>query len=259
MNNIHSLILVTNDDGIASPGLHAAAAAMEKLGEVLIVAPERQQSGMGRSMPPGYEGRITRRALALNGRTVEAYAVDGSPAQAVLHAIVELAPRKPDLVVSGINYGENVGSGITVSGTVGAAMEGADWGIPAIAFSLQTPPEYYLSHSGDVDTRAAAYWLAFFARRILSEGLPRGVDLLKIDVPQSATPATHWRYTRSSRQRYFCPIKPQRASLDGPGPMGYEIRYDLDTLEKDGDIRAVMVDRVIAVTPLTLDLTARME
>jgi 5'-nucleotidase len=250
------LILVTNDDGVGSPGLRAAAAALDEMGDVLIVAPLQQQSGVGRAMPPGYEGCITRQRLAINGRQVEAFGIEGSPAQVVQHGVMELAPRQPDLLVAGINYGENIGSGITVSGTVGAAMEGADFGVPSLAVSLQTAPEYYLNHSEAVDFGTTVYFLKLFARQALSAGLPPGVDLLKIDVPQSATPRTPWRWTRMSRQRYFVPVKPHRRRPGDPGPMGFEIRVDLQTLEPDSDIRAVAVDAVVSVTPLTLDMTA---
>jgi len=256
MNRQRPLILITNDDGIGSPGLHAAAVALEEMGEVLIVAPAHQQSGMGRSKPPTYEGRICRQTFKFNGRQVEGYCVEGSPAQVVEHGIIEIATRRPDLVVSGINYGENIGSGITVSGTVGAAMEGADLGIPALAVSLQTAPEHYLNPSDAVDMTVAAHFLRLLARQTLSAGLPPGVDLLKIDVPQSATPQTPWRWTRVSRQRYFYPVKPHRRRPIDPGPMGFEIRIDMDTLEPDSDIRAVAIDGVVSVTPLTLDMTA---
>jgi 5'-nucleotidase len=253
------LILITNDDGISSPGLRAAAAALEEMGELLVVAPAQQRSGAGRSMPPSSEGRILRQKIALNGRQIEGYGVEGSPAQVVEHGIVEIATRRPDLIVSGINYGENIGSGITVSGTVGAAMEGADFGIPAIAFSLQTAPEHYLNPSDAVDMSVAIHFLKLFARQTLDTGLPPGVDLLKIDIPQSATPQTPWRWTRVSRQRYFYPVKPHRRRPTDPGPMGFEIRIDMDALEADSDIRAIAVDGVVSITPLTLDMTARVE
>ena len=259
MHKQSPLILITNDDGIHSPGLRAAAATLELMGEILIVAPAQQQSGMGRSMPPFYEGSICRQTIQVNGHEIEGYCVEGSPTQVVQHGLVEIAPRKPDLVVSGINYGENIGSGITISGTVGAAMEGADFQIPALAVSLNTAPEHYLNPSETVDMRVAAYFLQFFAKRTLEVGLPPGADLLKIDVPQAATPQTPWRWTRVSRQRYFYPVKPHRRRPSDSGPLGFEIRIDLDTLEPDSDIRAVIVDGVVSVTPLTLDMTARVE
>ena len=253
------LILITNDDGISSPGLRAAATALAELGEVLVVAPAVQQSGAGRSMPPASEGSIVRHRIALNGGQIDGYAVEGSPAQAVQHGVLEIASRRPDLLVSGINYGENIGSAITVSGTVGAAMEGADFGIPSIAFSQQTDPCYYLNASESVDLGVAMHFLQFFARPVIEVGLPPGADLLKIDVPMSATLQTPWRWTRLSRQRYFHPVKPHRRRPGDPGPMGFEPRIDLDRLEPDSDICSIAVDGVVSVTPVTLDMTARVE
>jgi 5'-nucleotidase len=138
-------------------------------------------------------------------------------------------------------------------------MEGADFEIPALAVSQKTAPEHYLNPSETVDMRAAAYFVQLFARQTLQAGLPAGADLLKIDVPQSATPQSPWRWTRVSRQRYFYPVRPHRRRPIDPGPMGFEIRIDMDTLEPDSDIRAVIVDGVVSVTPMTLDLTARVD
>ena len=135
MSEQRPLILFTNDDGIQSPGLWAAVEALDPLGDLLVVAPREQQSGTGRSLPVTSEGRIYKQARRINGHELTVYAVDGTPAQAVQHGILELAPRLPSLVVSGINYGENTGNGVTISGTVGAGLEAASLGIPALAVS----------------------------------------------------------------------------------------------------------------------------
>ena len=127
------LILLTNDDGIKSPGLAAAAAALDPIGELLIVAPTEQQSGTGRSMPVHSDGRLFETTISANGQTWNAFSANATPAQAVQHAVLELAERKPALAVSGINFGENVGLGVTISGTVGAALEAAAHRIPALA------------------------------------------------------------------------------------------------------------------------------
>ena len=124
------LILITNDDGVHSKGLWAAAEALAALGEVLVVAPEEEQSSTGRSLPRSSLGRIRKVEAEVNGQMVTGYSVHGSPAQTVQHALLELVPRPPDLVVSGINYGENIGTSVTISGTVGAAFEAAAFGIP---------------------------------------------------------------------------------------------------------------------------------
>lgn len=253
------LILFTNDDGINSPGIYAAAQACLALGEILIVAPQEQQSGAGRSMPSRNEGRVYPKEFTFGSQTLIGYGIEGSPAQIVQHALLEFASRTPDLVISGINYGENVGEGITVSGTIGAAMEAASVNIAALAVSRQTLPEYHLSHSHDIDFAVAAHFVRLFAERVLRKGLPIGADLLKIEVPQSATIDTAIRWTRLSRQRYFYALKPHRRRPTDPGPLGYEIRILTETLEADSDIKAVIVDQVIAATAIKLDLTAPIE
>jgi 5'-nucleotidase len=160
-------ILLTNDDGIRSPGLWAAAAALAPLGYVTVVAPLNQWSGAGRSMPDDSEGRIYEERVTVGGQTWQVHAVSGTPAQAVQHGLVELMPAYPDLIVAGINYGENVGTGVTISGTVGAALEGASFGVPGLAVSLQTESQYHLSHSTEIDFTAAAYFTHKFARLLL--------------------------------------------------------------------------------------------
>src|SRR5215467_7022964 len=146
MQTERPLILFTNDDGIASPGLWAVVDAFYDVGDVLVVAPREQQSGMGRSLPVTSEGRIIEQERLIRGEPNKVYAVDGTPAQAVQHGVIELADRLPSLVVSGINYGENCGNGVTISGTVGAALEAASLGIPAIAVSQQTAFDLHKSY-----------------------------------------------------------------------------------------------------------------
>lgn len=256
-NQSTPLILVTNDDGIQSPGLRAAARAALPLGDVLIVAPSRQWSGAGRSLPHGLPGSITRQDLTVNGRPVEAYHVDGSPAAALLHGLFELSPRRPALVISGINYGENLGADVTISGTVGAALEAAAKGLPALAASLQTPQETHTQPSDDVDFTAAVHFTRLLARRLLDVALPFDVDVLKLDVPSSATPETPWRLTRVSRHTYFTPVAPVRESFAEPGRIGYGPLRHPERTEPDSDIYALAVDRVISVAPLSYDLTSR--
>jgi 5'-nucleotidase len=251
-------ILLTNDDGIKSPGLWAAAEALSDLGYVTVAAPREQSSGMGRSLPSTSDGIIRPEFLTVRGKQWTVYAVGGSPAQAVLHAILEIMPQKPDLVVSGINYGENVASGITISGTVGAAMEGAQMGVPALAMSRQTTVDMHHSYSTEIDFSAAAYFTAYFARLLLERKLPPDVDLLKVDVPEDATPQTPWEITRVSRQPYFLPVRPKREAWDMPAPVRYVENADLDG-EQDGDVYILRVKKKVAVTPLSLDMTSRVD
>lgn len=252
------LILLTNDDGIQSPGLHAAAEALAALGWVTVVAPREQWSGAGRSLPSTTGGVIHAQRQEISGDHWEVFAVDGTPAQAVQHGVLELVPRRPDLVVAVINYGENVGSGITISGTVGAAMEAASLGIPSLAVSLETPKEYHLSHSDEIDFSAAAHFTHLFAEILLKTPCPPDVDLLKVDIPATATPQTPWRLTRLSRQRYFLPVKPQRDSFSDRARVDYS-RFIEPGLEPNSDVAALVNERIVSVTPLSLDLTSRID
>lgn len=249
-------ILLTNDDGIRSPGLWAAAKALSTLGYVTVAAPREQSSGTGRSLPISSDGVIQMEMLTVNGQEWPVYAVGGTPAQAVLHGILEIMPVQPDLVVSGINYGENVATGITVSGTVGAAMEAASHFIPALAVSLETEKEHHLSYSADVDFSAAAHFAAKVAALLLERGLPTGVDLLKLDVPSTATVDTPLVWTRLSRQRYFQPVRPERTDWSEQGYIGYEMKVDLSIEPQDSDAFVLIGKRQVSLTPLSLDFTA---
>lgn len=252
------LILLTNDDGIASPGLRAAVEAVFDLGEVLVVAPLRQQTAASRSFPPR-RGEIREHPVRLSdGREVAGWAVDGSPAQAVRWGILALASRQPDLLISGINYGENIGMSVTISGTIGAAIEGATFGVPGLAASLEVEdPAHHLNHSEEVDFSTAGFFLRQFARVMLRADLPPDVDILKLDVPADATPATPWRVTRLSRQRVIhsgVHVENGQRVLKG-----YYRAFDHETLEPDSDVYALLVDRVVSLTPLSIDLTARVD
>ncbi len=257
MSTTSPQILLTNDDGIQSPGLWAAAETLSEIGYVHVVAPREQSTGMGRSLPGSSDGIITPQKIVVNGKEWTVYAVGGSPAQAVQHAVIELMPARPALVVSGINYGENLGTGVTISGTVGAALEAAAMDIPAIAVSLETAKQYHLSYSNEVDFSAAAHFTRFFAQLTMDNYLPKDVDVLKIDVPMAATADTPWRITRLSRKRYYHASPPQRVSWDTPTHIGYQQAEDLTGFAPDTDVYAMCVAREISVTPLSLDMTSR--
>jgi 5'-nucleotidase len=252
-------ILLTNDDGIRSPGLWAAAEALSTLGFVTVAAPREQQSGSGRSMPLHSDGVIHMEEVVVGGKRWKVYAIGGSPAQTVQYAVLELMPEPPDLVVSGINYGENVGIGVTISGTVGAALEGAVIGVPSMAVSLETELGHHLSHSEDVQFTAAAYFTQYFARKLLRGKRLQDVDVLKIDIPCDATPETAWKVTRVAKYQYFLPVKPDRESLEEPVRLNYHYNKRIDCPQEGTDAYVLSVERAVAVTPLSLDLTSRVD
>ncbi len=252
-------ILLTNDDGIQSPGLWAAAGALAALGHVTVAAPQEQSSGMGRSLPSTSSGIIKEEKLHVNGQEWIVYAVSGSPAQAVQHALLEIMPKKPALVVSGINYGENVGFGTTISGTVGAAMEAASQGLPALAISLEAAQQYHLSYSREVDFSAAAHFTAFFGRLLLQKKMPKDVHLLKVDVPSEATKETPWTVTRVAHQGYYEALPPRRKSWSDKGPLGYREAAVLDGGDQNSDVVVLRKQRIVSVTPISLDMTSRVD
>lgn len=246
------LILVTNDDGIQSPGLHAAAEAVSDLGDLLLVAPATQQTSMSRAFTHDADAGVIERVDVMVGdRAVTAYAVSGSPALAVTHAILELAERPVGLCVSGINYGENIGGSLAVSGTIGAAMQAGSHGIPGIAVSITVQINQWRTF-GTLDWTAAKHFTRLLATQVLAEGLPDGVSVLNLNVPQSATTGTELRKTAQSGQPYYVRrrAKPGRR-LDQPYRLPVDIVVDRDTLEPGTDIYAVVHDQVASVTPLT--------
>lgn len=251
-------ILLTNDDGIQSEGLWAAAEALSELGFVTVAAPREQHSGAGRSMPLASDGVLREEEMTVHGVTWKVYAVGGSPAQTVQHGILELMPQPPDLLVAGINRGENLTVSITISGTVGAALEGAAFGVPALAVSLEMPKEQQRGPSG-ADFSTAAHFTKTFARYLLESKTEHDVDALSVNVPSDATPDTPWQVTRLSRTNYYVPLSPERESFDKKTRVDFEIRLEEDQLEPDSDVYVVRIARKVSVTPLSLDMTSRID
>jgi len=248
------LILLTNDDGIDSAGLWAAVAAVLPLGEVLVVAPDRQWSGAGRCIPHTVTGAYRREDRIVGGRTVTSYAVDASPALAVEHGLLEFSDRQPSLIVSGVNFGANLSVDVTISGTVGAALEGSAFGIPSLAVSLEMDPDYYLTGDADADYSAAEAYVRRFAGAVLRHGMPYGIDVLNLNLPSDATPQRPWRRTYLSRRRYFDPVRPVRTS--DSGRPRYRIIADPAQTEPGSDIHVLLVERLVSLTPLSLDMSA---
>ncbi len=165
-------ILVTNDDGIDSPGIYALASAMSQLGEVVVAAPDRQQSAVGHALTVARPLRITK--VKRNG-TVFGYAIDGTPSDCVKIALSNLLEGKPDLVISGINHGQNTAINILYSGTVAAATEGMLADVPSIAISVA-------SHDISVPMDAAAEYASKIASKLLESKLKPNF-LLNVNVP----------------------------------------------------------------------------
>lgn len=172
MENKKPVILVTNDDGITAPGLHALVDAVKDLGELIVVAPDSPQSGMGHAITLNQPLRLDK--VDVHGEH-DWYQTSGTPVDCVKLAIDKLLHRKPDLCLSGINHGSNSSINVIYSGTMSAAMEGAIEGIPSAGFSL-------LNHSLDADFTTAKAVARKVAMNILRHGLPTGT-LLNVNIP----------------------------------------------------------------------------
>jgi 5'-nucleotidase len=249
-------ILLSNDDGIDSPGLWAAAEALSDLGYVTVAAPRDHMSSTGRGFAKNSDGRITKKKLTIKGQEWDVYAIGGSPSQSVTHGILEVVPQRPDLVVAGINYGENFATDVTFSGTVGAAIEAASLGIPALAMSQRIIDGGYNAYGTNVDFSAAAYFTRFFARMLLEKEMPDDVDVLNVVVPDGATPQTPWKVTRLARMRYFRPFIVREGKPEDFAHISSHILKD-EEIPPDNDIYTVRVEKMVAVTPLSLDITSR--
>jgi 5'-nucleotidase len=186
---------------------------------------------------------------------VPAYAIDASPAQCVIHALIEILPARPAVVVSGINYGANLSTEVTLSGTVGAALEAAAFGLPALAVSQEMHQALFLTGEEAESFAAAKRYTAHFCYELMRGSTPYDVHVLNLNVPLGASVDCGWRSTRLSRYRYLEPTKPDRAK--GEGRPSYRIIKHPEMTEHDSDIRAVLVDRLVSMTPLSLDLTSR--
>ena len=255
MQNPTPRILVTNDDGIQSPALWVLAEALASFAEVTIAAPTDQYSGAGRSYT-GKNGEISRVELPQDSAIYAAYSVGATPAKAVLWGVIQhFAGNPPDLVVSGINYGENPGASITASGTVGAAMEAAVNDVRALAVSRCVPPGEYHSYSEEYDFSTAAYFAAQFAKIMLDDPAFADIEILKLDVPAEATPQTETKVTRLSRYRYYEPVL--RHDEDGKQVIDWITNPHDPRIMPGDDVYALLYENVVTVTPLGMDMTAR--
>ena len=255
--NERPYILLTNDDGVHSPGLQALASAILPMADIEIIAPSGQMTATGRGLFGDRSLQLETTTLDINGQSITAYHAACSPALVVyLGAQIFRHQRKPDLLISGINYGENMGFDVTMSGTVGSAMQAAAMGIPALAVSKQTNLDTHYEHTEE-DWDAAAFFGARFAALMLKNQLPSDVDLIKVDVPDSATRETPWRLTRQAKHNYFVRIieQPTLESRLSDGTL--KIPEDPKQLAQDTDIYTLIEKGLVSVTPLSLDATSR--
>ena len=230
-------LLVSNDDGYLALGIQTLTAAARGLGEVSVVAPDREQSATSHSLTMHHPLRAR---VAQSG----VHVVDGTPTDCVMLAVAELLGHRPDVVLSGINHGPNLGDDVLYSGTVAAAMEAALLGVHAVAVSLAGPPPHQFDE--------AARFAAALAHRIV-ENPPPAPLLLNVNVPPG--PIRGYRFARLGRRTYGREVVEK---TDPRGRKYYWIGGEGGPTNEDipgSDCNAALIDGLVAVTPLHLDST----
>lgn len=250
-------ILLTNDDGITSPGLLALAEVLIDFADVCIAAPIHQQTGMGRSFPRVPDNGIIKQIpLTLNNRTIPAYGVYGSPAFVVAHAMLELVEKKPDLCLCGINYGENLGLSLTCSGTVGAAFEANSHGVIAIAFSKMF--DLHKQHNEtleELDWESDKEVIRRIIESILKHGFHNDICTYNVNLPKHIDDHTQIKMTKQSRMNYSEFDKVCKRNFNEPYHLTSTISPNFNHLDKNTDIYTVAVENNVSVTPIRWDIS----
>jgi 5'-nucleotidase len=239
-------ILVTNDDGYKSYGLISVAEALQALGDVTVVAPDDDRSGVGHSISIALPVRLSE----VRERAVPTYRCSGTPADCIVVGAFDLCGGMPALVVSGINRGANLGDDVNYSGTVAGAVEGVVTGIPSMAVSLVASwPQHARDHHWDT----AAHYAVATAREILADGLPQRT-FLNVNVPnvvRDEIKGTRW--TRQGRKAYRDRLDRR---TDPRGGTYYWLwgSFDPSEIEEGTDLAAIR-DGYVSITPVSVDRT----
>ncbi|ADG13603.1 5'/3'-nucleotidase SurE [Methanocaldococcus infernus] len=248
-------ILIVNDDGIYSPSLVSLYRAIKNRFEdanVVIVAPTNQQSGIGRAISLFEPLRMSKVKL---DKDIYGYAVSGTPTDCVILGIYKILNKVPDLVISGINIGENLGTEIMTSGTLGAAFEAAHHGAKAIASSLQITSDHLKFRELDIpiDFSVPAEITVRIAEKYLEHNFP--CDVINLNIPENATLETPIEITRLARKMYTTHVEER---VDPRGRSYYWIDgYPVYEEEEDTDVYVLRKKGHISLTPLTLDTTIK--
>ncbi len=234
------LILVTNDDGINSDGLIALYMAMREVGDAIVVAPDREKSAVGHAL-------TMHRPLKVERLNDNIYTVNGTPTDCVVVAVEKLLDKKPDILVSGINRGANLGDDITYSGTVSAAIEGTLLGIPSVAISMVYEDGQPMRYE------TASNFAKRLVRFILDRGLPDDT-LLNVNVPNVDEKEIRGvKFTRQGKRVYDNAI---HETYDPWGRKHYWIGGGTPSWSSDNDTDITAITKkYISITPLHLDLT----
>lgn len=241
------MILVTNDDGITAPGLRALVSYMKEIGDVVVVAPDSPQSGMGHAITLDSTLYSKKMQVDLSHKGTEEYSCSGTPADCVKLGLQELLDRKPDICVSGINHGSNSSINVIYSGTMSAAIEAGIEGVPAIGFSL-------CDYNWEADFAPAEKYVKKIVREALKSGIPKGV-VLNVNIPK--LPKKEIKGIKVCRQ---AKANWKEKFDKRTNPMGkdyYWLTGEFELLDKGEDTDEwALANGYISVVPTQFDLTA---
>lgn len=246
MSKEKPLILVTNDDGITAPGIRALVEVMKQLGDVVVVAPDSPQSGMGHAITISNTLFCDPVKLKENFKHKE-YSCSGTPADCVKIATQEILHRKPDICVSGINHGSNSSINVIYSGTMSAAVEAGVEGIPAIGFSL-------LDYSLTADFEPTKRYVKAITKNVLKHGLPKGI-VLNVNLPKlKASQIKGIKICRQANARWEEEFD-KRTNPQGRDYFWLTGKFVNEDEGEDSD-EAALAQGYVSVVPVQFDLTA---
>ncbi len=241
--NKRPLILVTNDDGITAPGIRTLIAVMNEIGDVVVVAPDGPQSGMGHAVT--INETLYCNEINVDEGPQKEYKSSGTPADCVKLAVSEILDRKPDLCVSGINHGSNSSINVIYSGTMSAAVEAGVEGIPAIGFSL-------LDYSWNANFNPLKPFIKQVAQNVLENGLPDGV-VLNVNFPKNET----FKGIKVCRQARANWVEEFDKRINPQGRVYYWLTGKFVNMDKGEDTDEwALANNYISVVPVQFDLTA---
>ncbi len=238
------IILVTNDDGITAPGIHSLVNAVKDLGDVIVVAPDKPQSGMGHAITIGVPLRLNKVKDFFEG--AEAWQTNGTPVDCVKLAVDKILHRKPDICLSGINHGANHSINVIYSGTMSAAMEASIESIPSIGFSL-------LDYSIEADFTAAEFYVHTIVKSLLKTKMDKHF-LLNVNIP--AVPLDLMKGIKVCKQAYAKYDEDFDERLDPHGRKYYWLTGEFKNFDtgEDTDVWA-LEHNYVSVVPVQFDLT----
>lgn len=242
--NERKLILVTNDDSVSATGIHALVEVASCFGDVVVVAPDKPQSGMGHAITINHPLRLNR--IHLFGG-IEAYSCSGTPVDCVKLAIYEVLHRKPDLILSGINHGENSSTNVLYSGTMSAAIEGAMEGISSIGFSLA-------DYDSNADFEPAKHFASKIIEKSLSNSFPKGI-CLNVNIPKLKTEEIKGIKICKQAHAFWADRFEKRLDQFGRPYFWLTGEFTDEDQREDTDLH-VLKNGFVSVVPTLYDLTA---